>query len=92
MNLKFIKNGTIYKSTAIHTPAGIFTGEELFENREDLRGAIIETNLSEIGWKRITGNFDFEDKEFDYEKRQPAPESFHAIIEGWGWCLIELTL
>lgn len=90
MKLKFVKNGTIYNASAINTPAGTFTGEELFENREDLRGAIIETNLSQIGWKRITGKFDFEDAESDYENRQPAPESFHALIEGWNWCLVTL--
>ncbi len=86
MNLKFVKNGTIYNAEKIYTPAGNFTGEELFENREDLRDTVIETTLSKYGRDRLRGILEDEEGNID---ETPVPEKYHILIPGWGWCQVQ---
>jgi hypothetical protein len=79
MKLKFVEDGTIYRASRIHTPAGIFNGIELF-NRDDFKGRVFDTTLSWSGRERLSGERD----------DLPAPEKFHILIDGWGWCQVDV--
>ena len=81
MKLRFVKNGTLYDASEIKTPAGTFSGKELFEKREDLRGQQVDTTLSWYGYQRLKGDL-IDDGE--------VPVNFHILLDGWGWCPVIL--
>ena len=86
MKLKFVKDGTIASAAKIYTPAGNFSGKELWSEREDLRDTLIDTTLSKAGRNRLNGICEDEEGNFD---NTPAPEQYHILIEGWGWCQVK---